>query len=118
MAGSIIIPGIIIDPVWNMGVSYGMGATVSPVLLTCLIVIITGVTGLVLWRDGYYLSLSCIAGGALGNIHDRLSYGAVFDFISLKWGEYYWPTVFNIADIFIVVGGLLVLKDLWSARSY
>lgn len=116
-----VLPGthffstVIIDHSWNTGISYSWGAGISPAILTTIVVLLTSVTGAVLWRERYYAGFSCIVGGALGNIHDRLYYGAVFDFISLKWGEYYWPTVFNIADIFIIVGGLLVLKDLlWS----
>lgn len=56
-------------------------------------------------------ALSLIAGGAIGNFIDRLSYGWVIDFIVWKYtDEYRWPT-FNLADAFISIGvGLLVLE--------
>ena len=57
------------------------------------------------------ISLFIIIGGALGNVFDRLFYGKVIDFISLHVFDYYWY-VFNIADIAIVLGGLMVLVDL------
>jgi signal peptidase II len=51
-----------------------------------------------------------VLGGAAGNLADRLArgddplHGAVVDFIDLQW----WP-VFNVADIGVVVGGLLLV---------
>ncbi len=46
-----------------------------------------------------YWALGLLLGGALGNLHDRIIYQGVRDFIDLHW----WP-VFNVADIAIVVG--------------
>ena len=57
------------------------------------------------------MSLFIMIGGAIGNVFDRLVYGKVIDFISLHVFDYYWY-VFNIADIAIVLGGLMVLVDL------
>jgi len=57
------------------------------------------------------ISLFVMIGGAIGNVFDRLVYGKVIDFISLHVFDYYWY-VFNIADIAIVLGGLMVLVDL------
>ncbi len=57
------------------------------------------------------ISLSLIAGGALGNLFDRLFYGSVVDFVDLHLMSYHWPT-FNMADTFIFTGCLLLLyKD-------
>lgn len=57
------------------------------------------------------LALGCIAGGALGNLIDRIFRHEVVDFLHFKlWQGYSWPD-FNFADSFIVVGvGLLVLE--------
>ena len=57
------------------------------------------------------LAIALIAGGALGNLFDRLRTGAVIDFIDLYWRAYHWPA-FNIADsaICIGVGLFLVLS--------
>ena len=57
------------------------------------------------------ISLFVMIGGAIGNVFDRLVYGKVIDFISLHVFDYYWY-VFNIADIAIVLGGLIILIDL------
>ena len=51
---------------------------------------------------------SLIIGGALGNLYDRITYYAVPDFIDLHIDNYHWFT-FNIADIFISVGVILLL---------
>ncbi len=63
-------------------------------------------------RDGagvlFSLALGGIAGGALGNIIDRLRYGAVTDFLDFYCGAYHWPT-FNVADSFICVGAAVIV---------
>ena len=57
-------------------------------------------------------ALSFILGGALGNVLDRVMYGAVVDFIDLHYGNWHWPA-FNIADSAICIGAaLIVLGDL------
>lgn len=56
-------------------------------------------------------ALSLVAGGAVGNLIDRLRYGFVVDFIDWHWKDvYHWPR-FNIADSCIVVGVGLLLLD-------
>ncbi len=52
-------------------------------------------------------SLALILGGALGNIHDRIRYGSVVDFIDIGIGSYRWP-IFNVADIAVTVGAILL----------
>lgn len=61
------------------------------------------------------ISLSLIIGGALGNFYDRIIYKYVVDFILLHYKDkYYFPT-FNMADVFVVCGTILlaiyILKD-------
>ena len=53
-------------------------------------------------------SLSFILGGALGNVLDRIMYGAVVDFIDLHYGNWHWPA-FNIADSAICIGATLIV---------
>jgi signal peptidase II len=48
-------------------------------------------------------SLLTIIGGALGNLHDRIFFNAVPDFIDFHIGNFHW-FIFNVADIFITVG--------------
>jgi signal peptidase II len=53
------------------------------------------------------IALGCILGGALGNGLDRFHHGAVVDFLDFEfWGWHYWT--FNVADSFIVCGGILL----------
>ena len=54
------------------------------------------------------LSISFIIGGALGNVLDRFTYGAVVDFISLHARGFSWY-ILNIADIIIVLGVILFI---------
>jgi len=56
--------------------------------------------------------LSLIAGGALGNMLDRLLHGRVVDFIHVHWQHHYFPA-FNVADSAITVGAALLLLDAW-----
>lgn len=56
------------------------------------------------------LSFSFIIGGALGNLHDRLRWDQVVDFISLHWRGWYFPT-FNVADMAITLGAVLFIID-------
>lgn len=54
------------------------------------------------------LGLSLIAGGALGNLVDRVRFGTVVDFLDVHAGQYHWPA-FNVADSAITVGVLLAV---------
>jgi signal peptidase II len=58
------------------------------------------------------LGLSLVMGGALGNFYDRVTAGAVTDFLDFYVGSYHWPA-FNVADAGLSVGVGLVLLDLW-----
>ena len=52
--------------------------------------------------------ISLIIGGALGNFYDRINYFAVPDFVDFHINNFHWFT-FNIADIFISIGIILIL---------
>ncbi len=54
------------------------------------------------------IGIVMIMGGALGNLVDRLFRGAVVDFLDVYYRSYHWPT-FNIADIGITVGALMII---------
>ena len=56
------------------------------------------------------VALALILGGALGNVHDRILYGSVVDFIEVHIFTYHWPD-FNIADSSIVTGACLLFLD-------
>jgi signal peptidase II len=54
------------------------------------------------------LAISFILGGAVGNVIDRLVYGAVVDFIDLHYAQWHWPA-FNLADSAIIFGAALII---------
>ena len=56
------------------------------------------------------LALALIMGGALGNVIDRIRFGAVVDFVQWHAAGFYWPA-FNIADSAITIGAVLMILD-------
>lgn len=56
----------------------------------------------------YALPFAFIAGGAVGNLIDRVRYGAVVDFLDFYLGRYHWPA-FNVADSCICAGAFLFM---------
>lgn len=63
------------------------------------------------------LALALVMGGALGNVVDRVRFGAVVDFIQWHAAGYYWPA-FNVADSAITVGAIfLVFAQLTAGNS-
>jgi signal peptidase II len=95
------------------------GGEWAPWLLTVLAVAI-GVGLLVwLWRARSIwvaVALGMILGGAVGNVIDRLRFGAVTDFLDAHWGELHWPA-FNLADSAISVGVVILLADALIGRG-
>ncbi|HLI12886.1 MAG TPA: signal peptidase II [Alphaproteobacteria bacterium] len=107
----------------NTGVSFGMLRIESawgPWLLSAFAVVV--VVWLFLWqrRSGsrwIAAAVGLIAGGALGNVVDRLLNGAVTDFIDVYAGRYHWPA-FNLADSAITIGVVIILAEaLFSGRG-
>ncbi|MXQ14404.1 signal peptidase II [Microvirga makkahensis] len=109
-------PFINLIVVWNRGISYGLFQQDGDLGRWVLIVVsILASIGLSIWirRTGAKLlatSLGLIVGGAIGNVIDRLAYGAVFDFIQFHVGDWSWY-VFNVADAAIVAGVIGLLYD-------
>ena len=102
-------------PVWNDGISFGMLQGYGNFGRISFIIIAISIS---LWIILYsrklniigFVGYNMIAGGALGNVIDRLIHGKVIDFIDLHYKEYHWPT-FNMADSFIFIGVLLFLYN-------
>ena len=118
-----VIPGLF-DLVlwWNKGVSFGMLGHLedwAPVILTALAGAVCLALALWLWRADRLLralALGMVIGGAIGNVIDRLRFGAVVDFLYIYHGAWYWPA-FNIADSAICVGVGLLLFAGWQDGS-
>ena len=56
------------------------------------------------------LALALVMGGALGNVIDRVRFGAVVDFVQWHVAGYYWPA-FNVADSAITLGAVLLVIE-------
>jgi signal peptidase II len=109
--------------VWNRGVSFGMFAgdlDTARWVLAGIAVLVSAVLAVWLFRtrDGLVaIGLGCVIGGALGNVVDRVRYGAVFDFLDFHAFGYHWPA-FNVADSGIFVGvAALLIDGLFSRRE-
>lgn len=118
-----ILPFFDLTMVWNRGVSFGMLQADSPYGRMALIGLTVAITLSVLvwlWRNDDIVSaiaLGGILGGALGNIYDRLVYGAVADFFDFHLMGYHWY-VFNVADAGISVGvTLLLIRTFWIGNA-
>lgn len=64
-------------------------------------------------------ALALTAGGALGNLIDRVRFGVVTDFVHWHWKSHDWP-VFNIADVALLIGVALMFVDIlleWRAAK-
>ena len=104
--------------IWNKGIAFGLLSMNESIIynsITIMIGLIVIVILLMMWKNDniqrYFLAL--VAGGALGNLYDRIVYTAVPDFIDLHFHGFHW-FVFNVADIFITVGVFcLILVELF-----
>ncbi len=106
--------------VWNTGVSFGMfggSGEIGRWVLSAFALAISGY--LVHWlrqmdRRFQMVAIGMIIGGAIGNVVDRVRFGAVADFLDVHLFGYHWPA-FNVADSAITVGVGLLLIDMLIA---
>jgi len=108
---------------WNSGVSFGLGnnhGAWNALAFTALAAVIAVfLLGWMIKAEGKLVlpALGLVLGGAVGNVIDRLHYGAVVDFLYVHVGAFDWWPAFNLADSAICVGAaLLVLDSLFAAR--
>jgi signal peptidase II len=105
--------------VMNPGLAFGLLASVPQsgrwvvgVLSLVALIVLARVALRVLPTDGWpgQVAIGLIFGGAVGNLIDRVRWGAVVDFVDAHWRGYHWPA-FNVADSAITVGvALLALR--------
>lgn len=117
-----VIPGLFnLTHVRNSGVAFGLFASDSGGwVLTALGLGALIAVGLYFWytpsRDRVLLvALALVVGGAIGNLIDRVSSGAVTDFLDVYLGPHHWPS-FNVADSAISIGILLMAIDSFRPR--
>jgi signal peptidase II len=100
--------------VWNTGISYGLFGDLPLVVLGGVILVAILALAFWWWKATHKLvqiGLMLCLGGALSNAVDRLVYGAVADFFHFHWGTYSFY-IFNLADVAITFGVLLLILDL------
>jgi len=94
--------------IWNKGIAFGLLSFNEAYLYNILSIIISIIIIILVLMSinskGFKrYSFLMIVGGALGNLHDRIIFNAVPDFIDFHIGNFHW-FIFNVADIFITVG--------------
>ena len=110
----------------NAGIAFGLFSEAASKWISFLLVLSSAaVVLLLIWllfagRAGRVQSqagIALIAGGAAGNLLDRLLHGGVTDFLELRAGAFRWPA-FNLADSAITVGAALIIFELLSSERH
>jgi signal peptidase II len=112
-----LLPGIQLVYTRNHGVAFGFlpgNQVVVTILIALALVALVAYFTRHITRPLLWLPTGMIAGGALGNILDRVRHGSVTDFIKLPLG---WPP-FNLADASITIGVLILFVLVDRARSH
>jgi len=109
-----VLPGLVeFRMAWNRGVNFGLGASGSELMRWGLVALALAISAWVIWwvrrerlgaRAQVFAGL--LAGGALGNVIDRLLYGAVADFLNVTCCGIANPWSFNIADVGVFAGAI------------
>ena len=102
-----------ISLIWNEGIAFGLLSFEKDHFYNILTILILIVVILILFMifksEGLKkYSLMMILGGALGNLYDRIFFGAVPDFIDFHVGNFHW-FIFNVSDIFITLGVIFLI---------
>lgn len=122
-----IVPGVFyLSHVRNSGIAFGLMPAHGELWRELLLVTVAcAAIGLVArlfvtaepTERRFLFALSLVAGGAVGNLIDRVTTGAVTDFLAVYLGSYRWPD-FNVADSALVIGiGLFLLDAFWPRRN-
>lgn len=97
----------------NSGITFGMLRSLNiPTVL--IIVSIIAIICMLVWVNRnmqFAIPVGLIAGGALGNVVDRIQHGSVVDFLDFHIASYHWPA-FNVADCAIVIGVVFMYYSL------
>ena len=109
--------------VWNKGFAFGLlqndlfTINLLYILIISVVIIFLFFYANSLNQRYQYFIFSLLIGGAIGNLIDRIRYGAVVDFIDVHYQNQHWY-VFNIADINISIGCvLLILYEISNKKT-
>ena len=110
-----------INLIWNDGIAFGLFSFNESFLYNLITAIIIMVIIIILKMINNSNGLSkysllMILGGALGNVYDRIMYNSVPDFIDFHINNFHW-FVFNVADIFITVGVIIMIMTEFFNRK-
>lgn len=113
-------PQPVVDGFWDWELAFNDGAAFSSlrgaqVVLSLLAIVVLVALGVVAARTRpeqrlKRIALAMIAGGAVGNLIDRVRDGAVTDFVRWKVAGHQWP-IFNVADAALLIGVVLLMLD-------
>ncbi|MCX7288918.1 MAG: signal peptidase II [Rhodobacterales bacterium] len=109
----VLPPFLVFRMAWNYGINFGLLSHGSDVARWGLIAVALGISAWIVWwmrseRGNRMAELSggLLVGGALGNVIDRIAYGAVADFLNMSCCGIENPYAFNVADIAIFAGAI------------
>ncbi len=113
-----VIPGLLqVRPVENFGAAFGVLPHWTLLFIALAVVAVALMAHFyrrLTWeRPDAKTGLTLAAAGAVGNLLDRLRFGYVRDFFDVRW----YPAIFNVADVAIVVGIGLLLVSLWREEA-
>lgn len=113
----VIQDSLILTKVENKGAAYSWGSNWDPIVKRIVLQIIPAIVLLILlvmvlikkeYPTVAIIGFSFVIGGGIGNVFDRIVYGSVTDFVYIDLG-FFATEVFNMADVSIVIGALVVL---------
>ena len=127
MENSIVVHNyIILEIYYNKGVAFSFLDS-SSLVINYLVTFIVAVIILLIfslfiknyknYNQFEYSSYILILGGALGNFLDRLLHNSVLDFIIIHYDDIYFPGIFNLADMFITIGALLLFISYFTNKE-
>ncbi|MBO38024.1 MAG: signal peptidase II [Rhodospirillaceae bacterium] len=108
--------------VHNRGASFGIFSDApgwASIALIVFAIIISIMLAIWMWQAQETLlsvALGLVIGGAIGNVIDRIRFGAVVDFLDFHAGGWHWPA-FNVADSAITLGVILLILDSLKTKS-
>jgi len=108
----------ILTKVENSGAMLGFGSEFSPILKILFLQALPVIVLLILlfrilrrqdMNKWLVFAFACVIGGGIGNLIDRIAYGQVTDFFYIDLGGYFKTGIFNMADVSVTMGVLLIL---------
>lgn len=102
-------PYLVFRMAWNTGINFGLGGgLITPWVIIAVSIVISAAVWIWVQRSNpnkwAQISAGLLIGGALGNVIDRMLYGAVADFLNMSCCGFENPYAFNVADIAIFAG--------------